>query len=128
MRIAIQIGVAYRALQTTLCQEEGILLQKHRDRIGGISRYFSKVSGSVVDLTLLRSGVAVKGDGRSTKNGYETSKGSKGIYACGTGEQLQAQKEEVIHLTHKRLRRDFFIFLQRDSLSGASCARHPIAL
>ena len=44
----IQIGGEY----TTLCQEEGILLQKYRDR-NGVSRYFSKVLGSGVDLTLL---------------------------------------------------------------------------
>ena len=38
----IQIGGVY----TTFCQEEGMLLQKHRDRMGGVSGYFSKVSGS----------------------------------------------------------------------------------
>ena len=49
-RIAIQIGV-----YTTFCQEEGILLQKHSAiEMGGVSRYFSKVSGSGVDLILLR--------------------------------------------------------------------------
>ena len=47
----IQIGGVY----TTFCQEEGILLQKYRDRkMGGVSRYFSKVLGSGVDSTLLR--------------------------------------------------------------------------
>ena len=45
----IQIGGVY----TTLCQEEGILLQKYAIEMGGVSRYFSKVSGSGVDLTLL---------------------------------------------------------------------------
>ena len=47
----IQIGSVY----TTLCQEGGILLQKYVIEMGGVSRYFSKVSGSGVDLTLLRS-------------------------------------------------------------------------
>ena len=46
----IHIGGVY----TTFCQEEGILFQKYRDRMGGVSRYFSKVSGSEVNLTLLR--------------------------------------------------------------------------
>ena len=45
----IQIGGVY----TTLCQEEGILLQKYAMEMGGVSRYLSKVSGSGVDLTLL---------------------------------------------------------------------------
>ena len=48
-RIVIQIGDVY----TTLCQEGGILLQKYAIEMGGVSRYFSKVSGSGVDLTLL---------------------------------------------------------------------------
>ena len=50
-RIVIQIGGVY----TTLCQEEGILLQKYAIEMGGVSRYFSKVLGSGVDLTLLIS-------------------------------------------------------------------------
>ena len=45
----IQIGGVY----TTFCQEEGILLQKYAIEMGGVSRYFSKVSGSGVALTLL---------------------------------------------------------------------------
>ena len=45
----IQIGGVY----TTFCQEEGILLQKYAIEMGGVSRYFSKVSGSGVDSTLL---------------------------------------------------------------------------
>ena len=45
----IQIGGVY----TTFCREEGILLQKYAIEMGGVSRYFSKVSGSGVDLTLL---------------------------------------------------------------------------
>ena len=49
-RIAIQIGGVY----TTFCQEEGILLQKYAIEMGGVSRYFSKVSGSGVALTLLK--------------------------------------------------------------------------
>ena len=40
----IEIGGVY----TTFCQEEGMLLQKYRDRNGGVPRYFSKVSGSGV--------------------------------------------------------------------------------
>ena len=42
-----QIGGVY----TTFCQEEGILLQKYRDRNG-----MCKVSGSGVDVTLLTKG------------------------------------------------------------------------
>ena len=45
-RIVIQIGGVY----TTFCQEEGILLQKYAIEMGGVSRYFSEVSGSGVDL------------------------------------------------------------------------------
>ena len=45
----IQIGGVY----TTFCQEEGILLQKYAIEMGGVSRYFSKVSGSGIDATLL---------------------------------------------------------------------------
>ena len=45
----IQIG----GVDTTFCQEEGILLQKYAIEMGGVSRYFSKVSGSGVDWTLL---------------------------------------------------------------------------
>ena len=42
---------------TTFCKEEGILLQKYRAiEMGGVLRYFSKVSGSRVDLTLLMNG------------------------------------------------------------------------
>ena len=52
-RIVIQIGGVY----TTFCQEEGILLQKYAIEMGGVSRYFSKVSGSGVDLTLLKHGL-----------------------------------------------------------------------
>ena len=48
-RIVIQIGGVY----TTFCQKEGILLQKYAIEMGGVSRYFSKVSGSGVDVTLL---------------------------------------------------------------------------
>ena len=40
-RIVIHIG----GVSTTFWQQEGILLQKHRDRIGGVSRHFSKISG-----------------------------------------------------------------------------------
>ena len=40
----IQIGGLY----TTFCQEEGILLQSIAIEMGGVSRYFSKVSGSGV--------------------------------------------------------------------------------
>ena len=29
------------------------------------------------------------------------------LYICGNGKQLQAQKEEIINLTQKRLKRDF---------------------
>ena len=36
-------------------------------------------------------------------------------HGCGNGKQLQAQKEEIINLTQKRLKRDFSLFLQRDS-------------
>ena len=38
---------------TTFCQEEGMFLQKYRDRNGGVSRYFSKVPGSGIDFILL---------------------------------------------------------------------------
>ena len=31
-------------------------MQKYRDKMGGVSRYFSKVSGSGVDLTLQTNG------------------------------------------------------------------------
>ena len=48
-RIVIQIGGVY----TTFCQEKGILWQKYAIEMGDVSRYFSKVSGSGVDLTLL---------------------------------------------------------------------------
>ena len=41
-----QIGGAY----TAFCQEEGILLQKHRDRNGRCIAIILKVSGSGVDL------------------------------------------------------------------------------
>ena len=51
----IQIGGVY----TTFCQEEGILLQKYAIEMGGVSRYFSKVSGSGVDWTLLIGSFAV---------------------------------------------------------------------
>ena len=47
----IQIGVVY----TTFCQEEGILLQSITIEMGGVSRYFSKVLGSGVDVILLIS-------------------------------------------------------------------------
>ena len=49
----IQIGGVY----TTFCQEEGILLQKYAIEMGGVSRYFSKVLGSGVDVTLLIRGM-----------------------------------------------------------------------
>ena len=49
--ILLQIGGVY----TTFCQEEGILLQKYAIEMGGVSRYFSKVSGSGVDVTLLNN-------------------------------------------------------------------------
>ena len=45
----IQIGGVY----TTFCQEDSILLQKYAIEMGGVSRYFSKVSGSGVDSMLL---------------------------------------------------------------------------
>ena len=48
-RIVIQIGGVY----TTFCHREGILLQKYAIEMGGVSRYFSQVSGSGVDSTLL---------------------------------------------------------------------------
>ena len=48
----IQIGGVY----TTFYQEEDILLQKYREEMGGLSRYFSKVSGTGVDVTLLTYG------------------------------------------------------------------------
>ena len=32
------------------------------------------------------------------------------VKRCGNGKQLQAQKEEIINLTQKRLKRDFFPF------------------
>ena len=45
----IQIGVVY----TTLCQREGILLQKYHDRNGRYIAILFKVLGSGVDLTEL---------------------------------------------------------------------------
>ena len=49
-RIMMQIGGVY----ITFCQDEGILLLKYRNRMGGLWRYFSrKVSGSGVDVTPL---------------------------------------------------------------------------
>ena len=48
-RIEIQIGDVY----TTFCQGEGTLLQKYGEEMGGVWRYFSKVSGSGVHVTLL---------------------------------------------------------------------------
>ena len=48
-RIVMQIGGVY----TTFCQEEGILLQKYAIEMGAVSRCFSEVSRSGVDLTLL---------------------------------------------------------------------------
>ena len=47
----IQIGGVY----TTFCQEEGILLQKHAIEMGGVSRYFSNVLGSGVDVTFQKN-------------------------------------------------------------------------
>ena len=49
----IQIGGVY----TTFCQEEGMLLQKYRDRNGRcIAILFRKYPGSGVDVTLLSIG------------------------------------------------------------------------
>ena len=48
-RIVIQIG----GVHTTFCQVEGILCNSIAIEMGGVSRYFSKVSGSGVDSTLL---------------------------------------------------------------------------
>ena len=48
-RIVIEIGGVY----TTLCQEEAYFCKNIAIKIGGVSRYFSKVSGSGVDLILL---------------------------------------------------------------------------
>ena len=45
-RIVIRIGVVY----TTFSQEEGIFLQKYRDRTGRCIMIFSKVSGSGVGI------------------------------------------------------------------------------
>ena len=58
MCIAIQMGlcivIQIDGVYTTFCQEEGILLQKYRDRNGRcIAILSSKVLGSGVDLTLL---------------------------------------------------------------------------
>ena len=50
--IAIQIGGVY----TTFNQEDGILLQKHRDRNRRCIAILSKVSGSGVDAALLMEG------------------------------------------------------------------------
>ena len=51
----IQIGV-----YTTFCQEEGILLQKYRNRNGSVSRdTFQKHRGSGVDSTLLILGASL---------------------------------------------------------------------
>ena len=40
---------------TNWSQEGGILLQKYHDTMGGLSRHFSNASGSVVDVTLLKT-------------------------------------------------------------------------
>ena len=45
----IQIGGVY----TAFCQEDGILLQKHHDRNGRCIAILSRVSGSMVNVTLL---------------------------------------------------------------------------
>ena len=45
----IEIGGVY----TTFCQEERIVLQSIAIEVGGVSRYFSIVSGSGVNVTLL---------------------------------------------------------------------------
>ena len=47
--IVIQIGGVY----TTFCQEEAYFCRSIAIQMGGVSQYFSKVSGSGVDLTLL---------------------------------------------------------------------------
>ena len=49
-RIVIQIGGVY----TTFCHREGIHLQKYAIETGGVSRYFLKISGSGVGVTLLK--------------------------------------------------------------------------
>ena len=43
----------FGGVYTIYCQEEGILLESIAIEMGGVSRYFSKVSGSGVDVTLL---------------------------------------------------------------------------
>ena len=58
----IQIGGVY----ATFCQEEGILLHKSiAIEMGGVSRYFSKISGSGVDVTLLMNHESVPSGGAS---------------------------------------------------------------
>ena len=42
-------------------------------------------------------------------------RGGGELKGCGNGEQLQAQKEETLHLTQRRLKRACMIFLRRDS-------------
>ena len=59
-RIVIQIGGVY----TTLCQKRAYFCQSMAIEMGGVSRYFSKVSGSGVDLVLLRERSAVNQFGR----------------------------------------------------------------
>ena len=46
----IHIGGVY----TPFCREEGILCRSIVIEMGGVSQYFSKESGSVVDLILMR--------------------------------------------------------------------------
>ena len=46
-------------VNTTSCQEGGMLLQKYRVEMGGVSRYFSKVSGSGVVLIFLITGIQI---------------------------------------------------------------------
>ena len=43
--------IQFGGVHTTFCQEEGMLLKSIAMKMGGASRYFSKVSGSGVDLT-----------------------------------------------------------------------------
>ena len=51
----IQIGGVYKVF----CQEEGMLVQKYRDRNGRCIPILFKVSGSGVDMALLNQGSAM---------------------------------------------------------------------
>ena len=116
----IQIGGVY----TTLCQKGAYLCQSIAIEMGGVSRYFSKVSGSGVDVTLLTCVLSVpnalgkRKAHKVNRNPQDTFRVSLGLPAGQTGVYQTVSQGFPVVYQRQTDRKDTFLPGHRPGVSG----------